>query len=73
MRPAELLPTSAPLRSTKRTSKGRFIKRRDAGIKISVVTTRRQTPKEARTFTAALDLLLAELIRHEIKRVRRKL
>jgi hypothetical protein len=71
MRPAELPATSARSRSTNRTSKGKFVKRRAVPINLTV-TTRLQTPPEARKFTAALDLLLTELIRHEFSRVRRK-
>jgi hypothetical protein len=71
MRPAELPQTSAPQRRSNRTSKGRFIKRRDAGIKLTV-TTRRQTPQEARIFTAAFALLVADIVGHELRHVRRK-
>ena len=71
MRPVELPATSARPASTNRTSKGKFVKRRAVPINLTV-TTRRQTPPEARKFTAALDLLLTEIIRHEFSRVRRK-
>jgi hypothetical protein len=71
MRPVELPATSARSRSTNRTVKGKFVKRRAVPINLTV-TIRRQTPPEARKFTAALDLLLTEIIRHEFSRVRRK-
>jgi hypothetical protein len=71
MRPVELVHTSASQRRSNRTSKGRFIKRRDAGIKLTV-TTRRQTPQEAREFTAAFSLLVADIVSYELRHVRRK-
>jgi hypothetical protein len=69
MRPVELPATSARSRSTNRTSNGKFVKRRTVPINLTV-TTRRQTPQEARKFTAALDLLVTEMVRHELSRVR---
>jgi hypothetical protein len=65
----ELVGTGTEKRSVNRTSKGRFVKRRTAPINLTV-TTRRQTPPEARKFTAALDLLVTEIVRHELGRVR---
>jgi hypothetical protein len=70
MRTVELPAPSAQCRSDNRTSKGRFGKRA-AGIHLTV-TTRRQTPQEARRFTSAFDLLVAELVRHELRRVGRR-
>jgi hypothetical protein len=67
----ELVGIGTEKRRANRTSKGRFVKRRTVPINLTV-TTRRQTPTEARKFTAALDLLLTEIIRHEFSRVRRK-
>ena len=67
----ELMVTGTEKRSASRTSKGRFVKRRTVPINLTV-STRQQTPPEARKFTAALDLLLTELIRQEFSRVRRK-
>jgi hypothetical protein len=67
----ELVGIGTEKRRANRTSKGRFVKRKTAPINLTV-TTRWQTPPEARKFTAALDLLLTEIIRHEFSRVRRK-
>jgi hypothetical protein len=71
MRPVEIPATSARSVSTNRTSKGRFVKCGAVPINLTV-TTRRQTPQEARAFTAAFDLLVAEIVSHELRRVRRK-
>ena len=67
----ELVGIRTEERSANRTSKGRFVKRRTVPINLTV-TTRRQTPPEARKFTAALDLLLTEILRQGFSRVRRK-
>ena len=66
----ELVGTGTEKRRANRTSKGRFVKRKTAPSNLTV-STRRQTPQEARKFTAALDLLVTEIVRHELSRVRR--
>jgi hypothetical protein len=65
----ELVRKGIEKRSTNRTSKGRFVKRRTVPINLTV-STRRQTPTEARKCTAALDLLVTEIVCHELSRVR---
>jgi hypothetical protein len=71
MHGAEIDATGTEKCRANRTSKGRFAKRRTVPINLTV-STRRQTPTEARAFTAAFDLLVAEIVSHELRRVRRK-
>jgi hypothetical protein len=71
MRHVELPATSARSQSANRTSKGRFVKRRAVPINLTV-TTRRQTAQEARVFAAAFDLLVNDIVSHELRHARRK-
>jgi hypothetical protein len=57
-------------RRDNRTPKGRFAKRRTVPINLTV-TTRRQTAQEARVFAAAFDLLVNDIVSHELRHARR--
>jgi hypothetical protein len=65
-----LLPkgSSRPRQRQKRAVGGRFAARAAKTPKIVAVNVRRQTPEEGRQYTAALNLLLAEIVRQELDR-----
>jgi hypothetical protein len=75
MKPVELDGTHAAIRRRRacRTPMGRFA--RDGGLSRHVkltVTTRQPSPKEERQFSASFDLLVAEMVRHELAALREK-
>ena len=70
MKPVELVPTSGPS-SAKRSAMGKYVKRKGAGISLTV-NMRRQTPQEERQFNAAFSLIVDEIVRHELGRLKEK-
>ena len=61
--------TGESMSADKSPRNGRFVKRAAAPIKLTIHN-RWQTPKEARQFTAALGLLITEIVSDQIRRVK---
>ena len=70
MKPVEIVSTSGPP-PAKRSANGQYVRRKGAGVSLTV-NMRRQTPQEERQFNAAFSLIVDEIVRHELGRLKEK-